>query len=137
MKTLEELNVIVQKKELIAKLKANRERFQKSYKALLKVFNKKAIEYQKKYDEWRRNSGVQGKEPAAPPNPEDRTKDYDFYIKMLNEHAGETIELTETLFRRLWLDKWDWTYSHYNALMFYANAGSTDIANIAADYAGD
>ena len=145
------MKIFVLKKDLISRLKANRERFQKSFKPLLKAYEKKAFEYQKQYDEHlkkitaRKNLRVpdeknQPGEPAPPPEPKDRTKDYDFYIEMLNTHGGETIWITETLFRRLWLDKWDWTFNHYNTLMYYARAGgsgSADIANIAANYAGD
>jgi hypothetical protein len=136
---VEELIIEVRAADVLEKVKQHRKRYQKSYAALLRAFDRRAIEYQKKYEEFRRTTTAneQGKEPEAPPKPENRTKDYDFYIQMLTSHTATTIKISEALFKRLFYDKWDWTYQHHHALMFYAKAGgpgSADLATMASAY---
>ena len=137
-----ELAIVINKVKLLGQLKMNKDRFVKSYEALLKAYEKKVHEYQTKYGDYTKKVVAKqlgkkdGQEPMAPPRPEDRTKDYDFYILMLTQHENVTIELSECLFKRLWKDQWDWTHSHYALMNLYAG-GSADIAEMASAYSGD
>ena len=134
-----ELTIVITKSNLLDQLKKNRERFSKSYEALLKAYEKKVAEYQTKYGDYAKKVVAKklekkgNQEPMAPPEPQDRTKEYDFYIEMLKEHENETIELSETLFKRLWKDQWDWTRGHFALMNLYADS-STDIAEMASAY---
>ena len=138
---MEELTIMIDKTELLAALKENRQRFIRSYQAVLKAYENKVAEYQKKYTTYTQKVIAKqlikqhDEEPMAPPKPEDRTKNYDLYIEMLNKHGNATIELTESLFRQLWKDQWNWTRSHYNTMNFYSS-GSADVAEMMNLYAG-
>jgi len=145
---MEELKIVVKKQVLMDRLNVNKKRFEKSFKALLTAYEKKVKEYQKQYGEHVKKVAARKMkasesyrdQPSPPPEPVDRTKDYDFYLDMLLRHQGETIEVSEMLYRRLWSDKWDWTSSHYHNMMFYASAGgsgSTEIASMADAYSGE
>jgi hypothetical protein len=111
----------------------------RSYNALLKAYEKKVTEFQTKYSDYTSKVIKQQlkkqdeHEPSTPPKPEDRTKDYDFYMEMLQKHENTTIELSESLFKRLWKDRWDWTSSHFALMNFYAG-GSADLAEMASSY---
>jgi uncharacterized protein YdiU (UPF0061 family) len=137
-----ELAIVIDKLALQGQLRENKGRFVKSYEALLKAYEKKVAEYQTKYGDYTKKVVTKqlgkkdGQEPMAPPKPEDRTKDYDFYIEMIEKHKDHFIELTETLFKRLWKDQWDWTHSHFALMNLYAS-GSADIAEMASAYSGD
>ena len=134
-----ELEIVISKVKLLDQLKTNKGRFVKSYEALLKAYEKKVAEYQTKYGAYAKKVVLKqlekkdGQEPIAPPKPEDRTKDYDFYIEMLTEDENGDITLSETLFKRLWKDRWDWTRSYFNMLNLYAG-GSGSLAEMASDY---
>jgi len=137
-----ELTISIAKRTLLDQLKKNKDRFVKSYEALLKAYEKKVHEYQTKYGDYTKKLVAKqlekkdSQEPMAPPRPEDRTKDYDFYIEMLMQHENDTIELSESLFKQLWKDQWDWTHSHFALMNFYAG-GSAAIADMASAYSGD
>lgn len=127
-----ELEITIGISKLLDRLKANRERFVKSYDALLRAYEKKVAQYQKEYTAYTQKIITKAKklstetgQPLAPAKPEDRIKDYDFYINMLENHRGETITLSESVYKRLWNDLWDWTRS----LIYSANAyGLEEIA---------
>jgi len=131
--------VAINAKDLLQKLRKNKERFVKSYEALLKAYEKKVIEYQVKYGDYTQKvirkqlKGEDEREPSAPMRPEDRTKDYDLYIEMLEKHGSLTIELSETLFKRLWKDRWDWTRGYVNLLNAYSGEGF-GLEEMALDY---
>ena len=135
----EELIMVVSAKQLLIRLKEHRERFVKSYNALLKAYETSVVEYQAKYGAYAKKVVAKQlekkdeREPISPPKPEDRTKDYDFYIEMITEHENVTMELSETLFKRLWKDQWNWTRSHYALLNMYAG-GSANMAEMASAY---
>lgn len=130
----EELEITIGVTKLQDKVKANRTRFIKSYDALLKAYEKKVAEYQEKYATYTKKIIAKSKklsteegQPIPPTKPEDRTKDYDFYINMLENHQEQTITLSESVYKRLWNDFWDWTRN----LVFSANAyGMEEIASV-------
>jgi hypothetical protein len=142
-----EINIVINTEALLEQLRKNKERFHRSFESVLKAYKKKSEEYQKKYAEHAQKvADKQIKDddnfgPMPPPEPKDRTKVYDFYIDMLSHHAGETIEISETAFKALWKDKWDWTHGYYDTIMYYARAGGSGSLNypslsaMAADYA--
>lgn len=144
---MEELAIVVNRDALLQRLRKNRERFHASLEAVLKAYKKKSEDYQKKYGEYvqkvadRKVKDSYREQPNPPPEPQDRIKDYDFYIDMLTNHSNPTVEVTEELFRRLWNDKWEWTPSHYRTMMYYASAGGSGaigaIADLASAYSGD
>jgi len=136
---MEDLNITVLKNELLVNLEKNKQRFVKSYNRLLKAYEKKAIKYQEEYQKFVQK--VKDKklsknefQPQPPPRPEDRTKNYDLYIKMIGLHNAHTIELSERMFQRLWEDQWDWMRTHINNLSFFA-ADSGEVEEALSWYA--
>ena len=118
----EEIEITISVQKLLDKLKVNRERFIKSYDALLQAYEKKVTQYRKEYAAYTKKvitktlSTDEKNEPNSPQKPENRAKDYDFYINMLENHQGQTITLSESVYRKLWDDFWSWTRQHYYAL---------------------
>lgn len=129
-----ELEITIGVTKLLDKVKANRDRFVKSYDALLQAYEKKVAQYQKEYATYTKKIITKAKklstddgQPLPPVKPEDRAKDYDFYINMLENHQGQTIALSESVYKRLWNDFWDWTRN----LVYSANAyGMEEIASV-------
>jgi len=128
-----ELEITIGVDKLLDKLKANKDRFVKSYDALLQAYAKKVTQYQKEYAHYTTKIIVKAKklstdesQPTPPQKPEDRAKNYDFYIGMLENNQGQTITLSESVYKRLWNDLWDWTRS----FVYSANAyGLEEIAS--------
>lgn len=130
-----ELEITIGVTKLLDQLKAHRERFVKSYDALLQAYEKKVTQYQKEYATYTKKVITKAKklstdtgQPLPPVKPEDRTKDYDFYIGMLGNHVGQTITLSESVFKRLWNDFWDWTRN------FVCSANAYGMEEIASVY---
>ena len=131
---MKELTIDVEVKNVLKRLEKHRVQYQKTLKLLFKSFEREAQKYQEKYQKFVTESSVQ---PYPPNKPEDRTKDYDFYIAMLKEHLAPSVTLSEEMFRKLWQDRWDWTSRHHDTMMLYAQAGgagSADIAEMASAY---
>ena len=130
-----DLEITIGVTKLLDQVKANRERFVKSYDTLLQAYEKKVVQYQKQYRDYTQKIITKAKkistdegQPLVPIKPVDRTKDYDFYIKMLENHQGQTVTLSESVYKRLWNDFWDWTQQ----LVYSANA--YDLEEIASVY---
>jgi len=134
---MKELTIVVNKNRLLEQLKEYKERFVKSYEALLKAYEKKAKKYQEKYSVYlekvkaRKVKDDYREQPAPPPKPQDRTKDYDFYISMIEAHTKATIELSEADYRKLWMDKWEWIDRHIQNLEAYADSDASVNAMLA------
>lgn len=126
---MDEIKIKVRTSVLLEKIAKYKTRFVKSYEALLRAYAKKALKYQNNYagflEKVKQKSTA--KQPAPPIRPIDRREKYDFYTKMIGEHYGEFVELSESLYRRLWQDKWDWISSHIYALEAYADSDA-DVA---------
>ena len=134
---MKELTINVRAKDVLKRLEKHRARYQKTLKLLFKSFEREAQKYQEEYQKFVAEVQRLEKQPYPPNKPEDRTKDYDFYIAMLKEHILEVVTLSEEMFRTLWQDRWDWTSQHHDTMMFYAQAGgagSADIAELASAY---
>lgn len=130
-----ELGITIGVTKLLDRLKANKDRFVISYDAILKAYEKKVTQYQKDYATYTKKIitkakklSTDGGQPFPPQKPEDRTKDYDFYINMLDNHQGQTITLSESVYKRLWNDLWDWT------MAFACSANSYEMEEIASVY---
>lgn len=126
MKMKDELTIKMNRVALLNRLKKNKTRFAKSFKALLKAYEKRVKKFQEQYAKYAQKVKDQKVtdrdfEPSPPPKPEDRAKDYDFYIEMLQLNEGVSIEVSEAVFRRLWDDEWGWMRRHIDALNFYAD----------------
>ena len=94
-----------------------------AYKEAAEKYHKEHTEYTQKVCE--NKLADSDEEPQAPPKPVNRIKDYDFYLDVLKQNETDSVILNENLFKKLWNDRWDWTRTHYNSLMFYARAGGT------------
>lgn len=134
------VKIIVNRRDLLTQILKHRERYQESLDALLVVYKQKVEEFQKAYLAYTQKVidkivTENDKEPYAPREPEDRTKDYDYYIEMLEFHRSETVQLTEPAYNALWCDKWDWMSTHIRALEFWAN-DSDEVAASFAAYTG-
>ena len=126
------LKITVDTATILAKVREHKATFVASYDLLIKAFTEQSDAYKVKYAEYAKkvadktvNSTDEENSPQPPFEPTNRTKDYDFYIAMLEAHNKVNIYLTEVSFNALWRDRWDWTHQHYNALMMYAKAGGS------------
>ena len=139
MKRLEnELRIVVSANDVLMKVKANKDRFVKSMKALLKAYEKKTEEYKIKYTKYtqkviEKTLKEDEAEPQAPPKPIDRTKDYDFYIEMQEKHIPVFIKLSESDFKKLYKDDWVWMRSFLNVMSMYAE-DSVEVSGAMALY---
>ena len=134
----EGLYIEINKYDLIAKIREHRARFKKSYGAMMAAYRKKASEYQKEYAKFVEDqmAGKTVNNPPVPPlQPVNRVNDYDFYVKMLETHAGIFVTLNETPYRWLWLDDWHWMSFHLSSLSAWAAEDAT-VANMLEEYQG-
>lgn len=136
---MEEFTIVVDSIDLLDQLRKNKERFVKSYKALIKAYEKKAVKYQKQYAEYVKKVAEnkvteKDMEPQAPMKPTDRTKTYALYIEMVEAHLNRPLSISESMFRKLWKDKWSWIQSHIGALEYYAD-DSEEVATALNFYA--
>lgn len=133
---MNELHIVVKRSDLIARIEKHKKRFIKSYETVLKAYQKKAKKYQEKYAKLVANPDSKDhQQPITPIRPEDRRKVYDFYLKMLERQVEceRFIQLSESKYRQLWLDKWDWMHSHIATLGSYAN-DDTDVSEVLMAY---
>jgi hypothetical protein len=135
----EELTIFVKKTALILQIEENKKKFVKSFGMLQKAFVKESAEYQKKYAIYASTTMTNKTDdlaPNPPPKPVDYSKQYDFYTNMILQHEGDTIELGETLYRKLWLNQFDWRFGFAQNLRYYGRAaggGSGSIFSVMAD----
>ena len=116
------LKITVMKDHLIVKIEKYKKRYTKSYKALIRAWKKKAEKFQKEYAEYVLKELHTTKDrPYPPQRPDDRTKSYDKYLLMLNNHSKPFIDLDERTYTMLWLDKWDWMSTHHGWLQDYSD----------------
>jgi hypothetical protein len=136
---MEELKITVQTALLLAKIEKHQKRYEKSYEALMKVYKKKAEEYQRKYADFLEKTlaGKKLKQPVSPMLPADRRKTYRFYKAMIRDHTLQYIKLPTQVYRNLWLDKWDWMPQHIRALGVWADDDAGVAASFAAYKGGD
>jgi hypothetical protein len=110
------LDIVMRKDDIIQVLKKHRDRFDKSFEALMEAWAKKNREYTERAlrEELEENEGM-------PYKPKDRRPTYDFYIKFFSDHIENKIELDESHYKRLILDEWGWTRMHVRMLEEWAS----------------
>ncbi len=59
--------------------------------------------------------------------PQDRTKDYERAIMMIDMSATETIELDEETFNNYVMNEWSWSYSFNNSVSVYKSIHATAV----------
>ena len=131
--------ILVKRDFILNSLFANKKRYMNSLEAVLGEWKKLDDVYQEEYRQYSKKVFEQtltdeDKQPCSPPKPIDRVKDYNFYIDYLGEDMQETQTLTESDYRKLIKDQWDWMRSHVSNLGFYANAITSD--SLSADVTG-
>lgn len=130
---MNDLHILVKKSDLCDRIRKHKKRFVKSYETVFKAYQEKAKKYQEKYAKFVASYSKSIQQPMSPVRPEDRRKVYDFYLKMLALHQNEYIRISEATYQQLWLDKWDWMYSHLETLGAYAN-DDADVSQVLMAY---
>lgn len=129
-----EFKTIIGKAVLLEALNKNKTRYVDTRKVLVEVYEEKVAEYQKEYAEYSQKV-IDGSlaeddvQPYPPQIPEDRGETYDWYIAMLENHCGDTLEIEDKMFKQLYLDKWGFIVQHIHALTMWADTTSTDSAS--------
>ncbi len=128
-----ELKTVIGKEVLLEKLRENRERYVDTRQALLEVFKKKDEEYRKARAEYSKkvyeSTLTENEDRPHPPSiPEDRTETYDMYIKMVELHCGDRLEIDDATFKSLYTDKWDFIRDHIRAMTLWADSDESLVA---------
>ena len=118
-----EITTLVDKKEALKTLRANRERHHKIVEeARVGYVEKAKAKLAAKLDEL--SSGKLVALRFDLQVPEDHTDDYDLAIRMVELHTEDTIEMTSTDVRTLMMDEWDWLRSFLFTNARYANSAA-------------
>ena len=115
--------ITVNKKDLLDKLRENRDGHRATYEEAVEAYRAKAIEvFEQNIREVREGKPV--RQYLELPVPEDHTSDYERVIAMLEWDEGEKVELTESEFRQYVQDNWGWAQSFMANTMSYTSDGS-------------
>jgi len=119
----------IKNQTIINTLNKNKTRYTESIDALLEEWKKLNDSYQEEYREYsgkvyEQTLTDEDKEPCKPPKPNDKSKDYDFWLGYLATDLQEEQTLREDEYRRLILDQWNWMGSHVSTLKWYSDAAS-------------
>lgn len=111
-----EMTVKASTKDLLNKMRRNRETHLEAYKLALKRYKELGAEaLQKKLKEFEAFTDNSPKAPvlnfSALPLPQCYVKEYDRHIGMLELHQDETILLDMDSYRKFWEDEWDWKHT--------------------------
>jgi len=99
--------VVVNKRDLIKALQANRENHRAEFEKALDGFEKTAVEILKaRLAEAKK--GIKRAISVNLPMPEDHTRDYDRRIRMYEMDIEDNVELTEAEFAQYVQDDWGW-----------------------------
>lgn len=102
-----DMQINVSKAELLAKLQENRAKHRETFEAALNGYKAHAMKVLKA--EIRAlNDGRIPDINISIGRPEDRTRDYDRVIGMLQMHTGDTFDLDETSYAQYVDDDWSW-----------------------------
>lgn len=115
-----------QKEDLLRTIRANRETHREVFDAALNGYRQQAM----KILEDTLQDISKGRTPELRiilSRPEDRTRDYDRIIRMLEMEVAETIELSEEQFAQYVMDDWAWKRTWLRMSNTYA-AGATERA---------
>lgn len=114
----------VKNQTIIDTLNKNKARYGESIDALLEEWKKLNDAYQEEYREYsgkvyEQTLTDEDKESCKPPKPNDKSKDYDFWLGYLAADLQEEQTLREDEYRKLILDQWNWMGSHVSTLGWY------------------
>jgi len=117
--------VKVKRKQLVEKLKANRETHKAEFKEAWEGYVQTVIDTAK---ENLRDAKKWSKEPSeahhfdsAPSAPKNHTKEYDRAIALLEWEVEDEVELSTNDFNCYVLDDWSWKRDHAMSMSSYAN----------------
>ena len=128
----------IEKDVLQQQLEQNKERYVSTRKVLVEAYQKKVEIYQKEYTVYSMKV-IEGtlqeddEQPMPPVIPEDRTDTYDWYIKMVQAHSYPKLTIDDQMFKKLYLDKWDFIRSHIMAMTSWSTSTSTWDGSMMAD----
>lgn len=103
-----EMIITVDKNELLAAMRANRDRHRTVFEAALAGYRDHVLEILEEHIAGLR----EGRTPETRivvSRPEDHTRDYDRVLGMLSMHNGDTFELDEDTYARYVDDDWAWS----------------------------
>lgn len=119
------ITVVVKTSELRDRIKANFETFKTAFAESLIGFDK----------ERRRLLRAESRKPPTESlylslsRPTDHSDTYRTTIGMLEAHQGETIELSASEYRKLWMDEWDWSRDFWVDNAGYSSTASAKSAS--------
>jgi hypothetical protein len=126
MYTLNSMNVVVKKDEVLGTLRKNRELHSKIVREAREGYCKKAtVELGKRMEKLK--EGRITSLAFSLRMPVDQTSVYDTAIKMLEMHTGETITMSGGEVRNLIEDKWDWTNEFYASNRIYSGTAQAQV----------
>lgn len=111
---------------LLHKLAENREKHVAEFEAQRKGYRKAYVKTLKEAIKAAESGGTIERYPGQSlPVPESHERDYSVAVEMVKQiDAEELVELTETDFKRLWLDEWDWKPMHaMNGISYVGDHG--------------
>lgn len=115
--------ITVDKDDLLAKVKSNREKHREIFLEALEGYRADALDVLDRQVRDLRD----GKTPRIQiilDRPEDHTRDYDRVISMLEMHKSDEFVLTETDFAQYALDDWSWKRQWALSNSGYVSAGT-------------
>jgi hypothetical protein len=135
-----EMIITVDKGELLAKLRENRDKHQTVFQAALEGFRREAIRVLRNHISMMEGAGLGtlvkiGSLDVRLSRPEDHTRDYDRVIGMLEMDQGITFRLDQQTYRNYVDDDWTWKQSWSKLSLRYAPDSYT--SNYGDDDDGD
>lgn len=115
--------VTVNKAQLIAAIRDNREQHRQQFELALEGWHADALERLNKL----KQELSKGKRFNVAINllmPEDHTPDYDLVLKMLTMHLADTVTIPTQEFRQYVMDDWSWKRQWTNSNSAYVAAGA-------------
>lgn len=106
-------NITVDKAEVLATIRSNREAHAEQYADAVKVYREKVTAWHREQADKIEAGGEIAVFPSVRkfPKPEEHTDDYDRAIKMLEWDKSEQVEMDEYTFQCLVLNDWPWRAS--------------------------
>lgn len=113
-------SVTVNKEDLLATLKANRESHIGKFEEVLTAYRNEAVRLLEEHIE-RIRSGAVEKVAVMLPEPKNYESEYDRAIAMVEWEQKPTIELDENTFGQWVLDEWSWKTSFTQTSLMYTD----------------
>lgn len=101
------MNTTIEKSELLAILKANRDAHQGIFQEAVRGYRDHALRVLEEHIT-RIKSGSRERVYVSLPEPEEHTREYDRAIRMVELHTGDTVTLSEADCASYVMDDWAW-----------------------------